>query len=81
MGTKRICFFEIRRSFYTAQSQNRVVMHLSSRSTWRARNSQRSIKASHCSFESLAHNSQRGGAALLIRTSVEIEQPHRVIPG
>jgi hypothetical protein len=59
--------------------QSRIA-HLSLRSTWRARNSQRSINASHCSFESLAHNSQRGGAALLIRTSAEFEQPHRVIP-
>jgi len=60
--------------------QNRIA-RLSLRSTWRARNSQRSINASHCSFESLAHNSQLGDAALLIRTSVEIEQPHRVTPG
>ena len=81
MGTQRNASASSVDPFYTAQSQNRVVTHLSSRSTWRARNSQRSINASHCSFESLAHNSQRGGAALLIRTSVEIEQPHRVIPG
>lgn len=60
--------------------QNRIV-RLSLRSTWRARNSQRSINASHCSFESLAHNSQLGDAALLIRTSAEFEQPHRVTPG
>ena len=60
--------------------QDRIA-HLSLRSTWRARNSQRSINASHCSFESLAHNSRRGGAALLIRTSEEFEQPHRVTPG
>ena len=63
-----------------AQASNRIA-HLSLRSTWRARNSQRSINASHCSFESLAHNSRRGAAALLIRTSLEIEQPHRVTPG
>jgi len=65
----------------TRSVKNRVVAHLSSRSTWRARNSQRSVNASHCSFTALAHNSQRGGAALLIRTSAEIEQPHRVTPG
>ena len=50
------------------------------RSTWRARNSPGSVDASHCSFTALAHNSRRGGAALLIRTSAEIEQPHRVTP-
>lgn len=50
------------------------------RSTWRARNSPGSVDASHCSFATLAHNSQRGSAALLIRTSTEFEQPHRVIP-
>jgi hypothetical protein len=31
---------------------------IDSLAAWRARNSQRSVEASHCSFESLAHNSK-----------------------
>jgi hypothetical protein len=37
------------------------------------------VESSHCSFQTLAHNSGWGSVALLIRTS-EIEQPHRVTP-
>ena len=39
------------------------------------------LKQAIAASKSLAHNSRRGGAALLIRTSEEFEQPHRVTPG
>jgi hypothetical protein len=46
------------------QHQNRVVRATALRSTLRARNSPGSVGASHCSFETLAHNSRRAAQHL-----------------
>jgi len=39
-----------------ASRKRHIVANLLPRSTWRARNSQRSVDASHCDFKTLAHN-------------------------
>jgi len=56
-GESSICCFSKSIDLERAQHQRRVVSVL--RSTWRARNTPGSVDASHCSFETLAHNSRR----------------------